>query len=61
MYCVFAGMCVLSKLKCCHTIIIIVAFHKQMNQLCGVVLMKHVVLLVTNNYKIMVVYYQTKY
>ena len=44
--------------KCCHTIIIIVAFHKQMNQLYGVVLMKHMVLLVTNNYKIMVLYYQ---
>ena len=44
--------------KCCHTIIIM-AFHKQMNQLYGVVLMKHMVLLVTN--KIMVVYYQLNY
>ena len=35
------------------------AFHKQMNQLYGMVLMKHMVLLVTN--KIMVVYYQLNY
>ena len=34
---------------------------QQMNQLYGVVLMKQMVVLVTNNYKIMVVYYQLNY
>ena len=60
MYIVYVQGCVCYQnniTQCCHTIIIIVEFHKQMNQLYGVVLMKDMMLLVTNNYKIMVVYY----
>ena len=34
---------------------------QQMNQLYGLVLMKHMVLLVANKYKVMVVYYQLNY
>ena len=66
MYIVYVRGCVCYQnhiTKCCYTIIIIVAFHTKMYQLYGVALMKHMVLLVTrtNNYKIMVVYYQLNY